>query len=475
MTDSARHSMKTSKPLGAVGFVLLLFFAAQLAFLVKTLSPLALSLWRGEAQEVPFLLLAAQTVGFFATCALIWRLYLAAVYRPVPGASDAELPLLTVIVPAYNEGRQVYATLRSLVQSDYPADKLQIIAVNDGSVDDTWHWMETAFNQFPDQVIALNCRVNRGKRAALYEGFNRARGSVIVTVDSDSEVLADTLRNMVSPFLRDERVGAVAGNVRVLNVKEGMIPAMLDVSFTYSFEFMRSSESQVDTVVCCPGALSAYRRDIVELVKDEWANQTFFGRPANIGEDRALTNLILKMGYLVRFQSNAIVLTEVPTNIRQLSKMFLRWARSDVRESLVLSRFIFTPFRESSAWGARLNFSLAFARLLLMPFLFVTGLFSLALQPALLPWILLGGLIAGIPSTLVFLGTRASRAGFWGLLYGVFFTLCLSWIAPFGLFTAHRSGWLTRQLKAPEQKAPALPLPGPARASLSTQETLIAS
>src|SRR5690606_27789221 len=221
-------------------------------------------------------------------------------------------------VPAYNEGQQVLKTLRSLARSDYPRQKLRIVAINDGSVDDTWHRIRQGAREFSDCVIALNCRTNQGKRAALYEGFGYARGDVIVTVDSDSEVLPDTLRNLVSPLVRDARVGAVAGNVRVLNRDQGVIPAMLDVSFTYAFEFLRASQCRVDTVFCCPGALSAYRRQLVEECKDEWMAQTFCGRPAHIGEDRALTNLVLRMGSLVRFQANAIVLTEVPTRTPQL-------------------------------------------------------------------------------------------------------------------------------------------------------------
>src|SRR5690606_11779363 len=89
---------------------------------------------------------------------------------------------------------------------------------------------------------------NKGKREALYHGFKNGKGEVFVTVDSDSIVDENTLRNLVSPFVFNEKCGAVAGNVRVLNKEKGMIPKMLNVSFTFSFEFVRSAQSVLGSV-----------------------------------------------------------------------------------------------------------------------------------------------------------------------------------------------------------------------------------
>ena len=112
----------------------------------------------------------------------------------------------------------------------------------------------------------------------------------------------------------------------------------------FSFDFMRASQSMVKTVMCTPGALSAYRKSIVMGVLDEWVDQTFLGRPANIGEDRALTNLILRKGYDVVFQQSARVYTEVPVGYANLCKMYLRWARSNVRENPCHDRIYFYHF-----------------------------------------------------------------------------------------------------------------------------------
>lgn len=421
-----------------------LLLGCQLRYLLHTFTSPDLEAQLGDRLG---LFVGAQLVALVGVAVLVWRLLLVLRYRPLAGVDDHELPELTVVVPAYNEGPQVSKTLTSLVASDYPRRKLHIVAVDDGSADDTWRHMHNSARQHPDRITAIRCRKNRGKRAALVEGFSRARGAVIVTVDSDSEVLPDTLRNLVAPFVRDPRVGAVAGNVRVLNTR-GLLPPMLDVMFTYAFEFMRASESEVDTVMCCPGALAAYRRQVVDQVLPEWSQQTFLGQPATIGEDRAMTNLILRQGYLTRFQSNAVVLTEVPSTLPKLSRMFLRWARSNARETLMMARFAFTNFRPSPKLGARINLVLSAVRQVMALVTFVPSLVGAVLYPALLPAVALGLVAAALFRSAVFACSRETLRSLWAVPYAFLSAVCLSWITPYALITPHRSAWLTRTLPA---------------------------
>src|SRR5690606_29300567 len=156
------------------------------------------------------------------------------------------------------------------------------------SKDDTWYWMKKAKEQLGDRISIYQQPQNKGKRHALYRGFNLGKGEVFVTIDSDSIINTDTLRNLVSPFVVNEKCGAVAGNVRVLNNQKAIIPRMLNVSFVFSFEFIRSAQSQLGSVLCTPGALAAYRRNAVMACLDQWMNQTFMGQPSDIGEDRAM-------------------------------------------------------------------------------------------------------------------------------------------------------------------------------------------
>ncbi|BCS52180.1 chitin synthase [Geobacter sp. SVR] len=405
-------------------------------------------LFRQGLLGTTLLLFTLVSVALFGA-ELIWRALLALGYRPIPGCADELLPACTVVVPAYNEGRQVYVTLQSLAASDYPHDKLRLIAVDDGSVDDTWLWIQKAKEHLGDRLTIIRQPHNRGKRHALYAGFRQSAGDILVTVDSDSIVTADTLRNLVSPFVMDHRVGAVAGNVRVLNRDKGIIPRMLDVAFVYSFDFIRASQSMVGSVMCTPGALAAYRTNAVAAVLQEWLHQTFCGQPANIGEDRALTNLIIREGHHVLFQQNSLVYTEVPVTYANLCKMYLRWARSDVREILAMTRFIFTDFRRESMIGTRLNLLFNWIAIIKVPvFTLVTGV-ALTLHLATFGFgTVLGVILAASLAAVIYAWKFGTFDSLWAFVYGFYSFLALSWIGPYALVTFHRSGWLTRQVSS---------------------------
>ena len=376
----------------------------------------------------------------------LWLAFNAFRYKPVPGASDPDLPTVTVVVPAYNEGHLVQETLRSLATGDYPGDKIQLIAVDDGSKDDTWAYIEKAAKEFPGQITTIRQMKNGGKRRALYEGFKRATGDVLVTVDSDSIVDKDTLRNLVSPFVGDPDCGAVAGNVRVLN-RQAVIPRMIEVSFVFSFEFVRSAQSTLRTVFCTPGALAAYRRDLVMNVLEVWVNQTFLGREANIGEDRAITNLILSQGKSVLFQRNATVYTNIPEQYSGLCKMLIRWGRSNVRESLKMGTFVFKRFREHHRTSARILWFVQSLWCASSPILFCMILCLIILFP--LQFIIVGiggGAIWSTVSALFYAGRYRNSEALWAYGYGVFHFCALAWITPYSLFTVQKTGWLTREL-----------------------------
>lgn len=368
-------------------------------------------------------------------------------YKPIPSVSNEELPTCTVIVPAYNEGKQVYDTLISLANSDYPEGKLELLAIDDGSKDDTWAWMQEAKKKLGARVTILQQPKNQGKRHALYRGFNIGNGDVFVTVDSDSIVNPNTLRNLVSPFIVDENCGAVAGNIRVLNNEKALLPKMLDVSFVLSFEFVRSAESSLNSVLCTPGALAAYRRTSVFACLEDWINQTFMGKPSDIGEDRAMTNMILKQGRSVLFQRNAYAYTNVPEKYKGLYKMFIRWGRSNVRENIEMSKYVFTNFREGAKSGIRLLFlSQSLKIIMSYPFILFM-LFFIVTHPILFLTSTFFGILVFSSFPVLFYAKRYNISeSIWAYAYSILYTFGLFWITPYAIATASRRGWLTRGL-----------------------------
>lgn len=418
------------------------FFVYEFQPYFDELNQARMNSFLGPALLVLTLGLLVFKIGYFLlTVFLYFR------YKPIESVSDEELLTCTVIVPAYNEGKQVYDTLMSLAASDYPIEKMQLLAIDDGSQDDTWFWMKKAKVELGDRVSIFQQPKNMGKRHALYRGFNLGTGEVFVTVDSDSIVKEDTLRNMISPFVRNEKCGAVAGNVQVLNNKKALIPKMLNVSFVFSFEFIRSAESEFGSVLCTPGALSAYRSKAVFACLQDWIHQTFMGQPSDIGEDRAMTNMILKQGYQVKFQQNAYVLTNVPEKYKGLYKMFIRWGRSNVRENIMMAKFVFSDFRQESKAGTRLLFVNQWFKLIMAYPVVIFMLAFILTHPLLFISSTLVSILvlSSIPVLFYAKRYKVSEA-FWAYSYGILYAFGLFWITPYAIATAHHRGWLTRGL-----------------------------
>lgn len=384
-------------------------------------------------------------VLIFQILFLIYIAYLYIKYKPIKSVSDKKLPTCTIIVPAYNEGKLVYETLMSIVKSDYPKEKMEIWAIDDGSKDDTWFWINKANADLNNSITIFQQPKNKGKRHALYKGFSAGKGEIFITIDSDSIVEKDTLRNLVSPFVKDKNCGAVAGNVKVLNKKQAIIPKMLNVSFVFSFEFIRAAQSSLGFVLCTPGALSAYRRNAVLNGLEKWINQKFAGKIATIGEDRAMTNFILKQGYTVSFQKNATVLTNTPTGFKNLHKMFTRWERSNIRETLMMNRFIFKNFRNGNKLGMRFIFCNQWIKLFLTIPLTLLMVYFLVTHPFLYLSAALTGLFIFSSIQMLFFTKQYNFSeALWAYPYSIFYLFALFWITPFAIVTVKNGDWLTR-------------------------------
>lgn len=393
-------------------------------------------------------------LAFLVTVAIRVGLWLA--YRPIPRRH--ELPTLTVIVPAYNEGPGVRRTIESLLASDYPRERLHVIAVNDGSKDDTGLALDRTLESLralgEDRLTVVHLPHNQGKRAALYAGMTRATTEVVATVDSDSFVVADTLANLVAPFV-DPKVAGVAGKVLVANREKNVLTRMLHVRYVLGFDFVRAYQSQLRSVWCCPGALQAYRRSVIAPHLDRWNGQRFLGARCTNGDDHALTNLVLSLGYDTRYQASAAVYTIVPETYRRLSKMFLRWARSATREGLLALGFVprrMAELAKRSRGPGRLTLPLAMALDALSQPLAVALRFAslffgaglLFLQPLMLLKALVASTLVALPYAAVYLRSERSSDVLFGVLYGWFAVFALFWIQPLAVLTVRKNGWMTR-------------------------------
>ena len=368
---------------------------------------------------------------------LWWR------YRPYPLPSGP-LPMVTVLIPAYNEGAMVEKALYSVAGADYPKDLMEIICIDDGSRDDTWDYIRRARQRYPHLIQAMRFPKNRGKREALYAGFLQGRGDYFVTVDSDSVIEPDTLKQILAPLRQNPKIGAVAGNVKVYNRTANLLTRMVWVRFVLSFDFLRASQSMYGFVFCTPGALSAYRREAIMPILDEWRHQTFLGVRCTIGEDRAFTNLVLRQGYDTVYQRSAVVYTTVPEHYRGLSRMFLRWDRSNFRESLVQLSYMFTRYRTRHRLLPILDFVVRELEFPMTTIFLPLMLASFLCCPILIVKFVSGMALVSFLLTFYYLRSERDADFVYGVVYSFYAFLFLRWVKPYAFLTLRDGRWLTR-------------------------------
>src|ERR1035437_10200622 len=165
-------------------------------------------------------------------------------------------------------------------------------------------------------------------------GFDKATGDIIITIDSDTIIDPGSGINIMLKQFKNPNVGAITGDIKVLNKNENFLTRLILYRYWLAFNQERAAQSNFDAVMCCSGPFSAYRRTIIEKVKDQYISQTFLGHVSTYGDDRHLTNLVLQDNHIVRFEKNAIAYTHVPTTIKTYIKQQIRWNKSFYRELL---------------------------------------------------------------------------------------------------------------------------------------------
>ena len=170
----------------------------------------------------------------------------------LPTPADAELPSVTVVVPAYEEARFISNKLQDVLAQDYPADRLEIVVVDDGSQDGTAELAERATRRA--RVVRHTER--RGKTQALNTGVAVARGDVVVFTDANGSLLAGSLRNVVAPFA-EPRVAVVGGTKRPVGTG---VHGAGESTYWKLENGLRSAESAFGAVVGVDGGIYAVRR-----------------------------------------------------------------------------------------------------------------------------------------------------------------------------------------------------------------------
>jgi poly-beta-1,6 N-acetyl-D-glucosamine synthase len=245
---------------------------------------------------------------------LIWFSYLQ--QRELARDEPLEVyPFLSIVVPAYNEAEFMQASLGSLLERRYPL--YEIIAVDDGSSDGTYEKMRAVEGNHYGVQVQVVRKENSGKADALNYGIRRSRAPIVVCMDADSRLTPDALRYAVRHF-KDPHVGAVAGNVKVIN-RHNIWTKLQALEYIEGLNIVRKAQAYFRTVNVIPGPIGIFRRRAIEGTGG-YDSDTF-------AEDFDMTVKILADGWKIQYEPKAIAYTEAPEELLDVIKQRYRWSR----------------------------------------------------------------------------------------------------------------------------------------------------
>lgn len=368
------------------------------------------------------------------------RFLLSYLHKDVPVAVGYE-PSVSFVVPAKNEGENIYETIKRFGEVDYPGNKIEVIAINDGSTDQTLNEMLRAAHDIRDKVArveVVNWEVNRGKRHGMHEGTIRSRHDIVIFIDSDSFVEPDTIHHLVKYFT-DPTVGAVSGHTDVYNKDTNTLTKMQSLRYYVAFRIYKAAESLFGLVTCCPGCCSAYRREYLMEFIDPWLHQTFLGKECTFGDDRSLTNYMLQK-YRTVYSLEAKAYTVVPDNFRTYLRQQQRWKKSWVRETFIASGFVWRK-NPVAAFFFYTYIFLAF----ISPIVFVHAILWDPIRYGIIPVVYLFGLFLMLTLHGTYYRIHVPERN-WIYIVGAywFYTVILMWQLPWAVVTIADTRWGTR-------------------------------
>lgn len=256
--------------------------------------------------------------GFFNAFLLISLLF---DKRPKYTEID-EYPDITILIAAYNEENTISDTLESILKQEY-AGNIEIVICNDGSIDNTIDVINEFINSksIPDNItITISTDYpNKGKSHALNTGLDLSNNDLIITIDADSYLYKDALKNLLNNYISGPtNTAAVAGTVLVRNSRKNWITKLQEWEYFISLSLVKRTQSLFQGTLVAQGAFSLYTRDVLNKLG---------GWPNVVGEDIVLTWGVQNMGYRVGHAENAIIFTNVPDTYTMFFNQRRRWSR----------------------------------------------------------------------------------------------------------------------------------------------------
>ena len=391
--------------------------------------------------------------SIIAAMFLLTRYLFATFYRPVR-IDPNYTPGVSIIIPCFEEEEWIQRTVHSCINQDYPVDKLEVIVVDDCSKDHSAERVEEIIAKLKEadtgdhayrvaeRIRFFRQSANLGKRDAMARGAREARHELLVFVDSDSFLDPFAVRNIVQPF-KDKEMGGVSGRTDVANTYTNALTKMQAVRYSIAFRVMKAAEGYFDAATCLSGPLSCYRRDLVLKYMDAWLNQRFLGQKATFGDDRSMTNFILRHNRTT-YQDSAVCMTIVPRSYKVFLRQQMRWKRSWLRESLIAARFMWKkePFMA-------LSFYMGVLVPIAAPVIVLYNLFYVPIMHRVFPTsFIIGMLMMSLLMSMAQLFIRRSTTWIYALWFCLYYEAVLLWQMPVAWVTFWKTTWGTRMTAA---------------------------
>lgn len=233
----------------------------------------------------------------------------------------SKYPAVTLVVPCWNEEKTVYKTIRSVLNLNYPKDKLEIFLIDDGSTDGTWDIIRK-FEKYPN--VRVFKKENGGKFTALNLGLKEMSTQFFGGLDADSYADPDSLVRIMSSFEKDPSIMAVVPSVTVHNAKT-IIQNAQKAEYNMGVYFKKML-SFLGAINVTPGPLTIFKKQVFdELGPYKHGHNT---------EDMEIAYRMQKNRYKIEHCNDAYVYTNTPKTVRKLYKQRLRWIYGFINNTL---------------------------------------------------------------------------------------------------------------------------------------------
>ncbi|PIN94647.1 hypothetical protein COU53_02695 [Candidatus Pacearchaeota archaeon CG10_big_fil_rev_8_21_14_0_10_30_48] len=223
---------------------------------------------------------------------------------------DSELPFVSIMIPAFNEGKSIARTFDSILKVDYPKNKFEIVFVDDGSSDNT---LEIA-RKYAGKNVKIFHKKNGGKATAMNFALTKVRGEIVVSMDADTFVDSQALKKMVRHFKNPE-VMCVSPGITIYQPKS-FLQRIQYMEYLMGL-FLRKAFASLNAIHITPGAFSAYRKEFF----DKYGGYEV----GNLTEDLEVALRIQYNHYIIENVPSAPVYTIAPTRFYDLLKQRRRW------------------------------------------------------------------------------------------------------------------------------------------------------